>query len=108
MAGEGHIPLAATPEPQSAAPISGALEKAETEFDYAMTVTRFRETPRVTKPISDENWQTMLALGDAVDGRLPASDMRLTMGGEPTFVSVDDMEGAAWYPAAPRPTARLL
>src|SRR3546814_8189160 len=67
-----------------------------TEFDYAMTVTRFRETPRVTKPISDENWQKMLALGDAVDGRLTASDMRLTMGGEPTFVSVDDMEGAEW------------
>ncbi|WP_341702470.1 transglutaminase family protein [Ferrovibrio sp.] len=108
MAGEGHIPLAATPEPQSAAPISGALEKAEVSFDYDMRVTRFRETPRVTKPISDENWQKMLALGDAVDARLVTGDMRLTMGGEPTFVSVDDMEGAEWNTAALGPTKRLL
>lgn len=108
MAGEGHIPLAATPEPQSAAPISGALEKAEVEFSYEMKVTRFRETPRVTKPISDENWQKMLSLGDAVDARLQSGDVRLTMGGEPTFVSIDDMDGAEWNTAALGPNKRLL
>jgi transglutaminase-like putative cysteine protease len=108
LAGEGHIPLAATPEPQSAAPISGALEKAEVSFDFAMHVTRFFETPRVTKPISDENWQRMLKLGDKIDGTLNRHDMRLTMGGEPTFVSIDDMEGAEWNTAALGPTKRLL
>lgn len=108
MAGEGHIPLAATPEPQSAAAISGAIEKAEVEFDYDMKVTRFAETPRVTKPISDEDWQKMLTLGDAVDVRLNAADLRLTMGGEPTFVSIDDMEGAEWNTAALGPNKRLL
>ncbi|MFN4163516.1 MAG: DUF2126 domain-containing protein [Ferrovibrio sp.] len=108
MAGEGHIPLAATPEPQSAAPISGALEKAEVEFSYEMKVTRFRETPRVTKPISDENWQKMLSLGDAVDATLQSGDVRLTMGGEPTFVSIDDMDGAEWNTAALGPNKRLL
>ncbi|MFN3401877.1 MAG: transglutaminase family protein, partial [Ferrovibrio sp.] len=108
MAGEGHIPLAATPEPQSAAAISGAIEKAEVEFDYDMKVTRFAETPRVTKPISDADWQKMLKLGDAVDVRLNAADLRLTMGGEPTFVSIDDMEGAEWNTAALGPNKRLL
>lgn len=108
MAGEGHIPLAATPEPQSAAPISGALEQAEVDFSYEMKVTRFRETPRVTKPISDENWQKMLSLGDAVDARLQSGDVRLTMGGEPTFVSIDDMDGAEWNIAALGPNKRLL
>jgi len=106
MAGEGHIPLAATPEPQSAAPISGALEKAEVEFGHDMHVTRFHETPRVTKPISDEAWAQMLRLGDAVDARLDAGDMRLTMGGEPTFVAIDDMEGEEWNTAALGPTKR--
>jgi uncharacterized protein (DUF2126 family)/transglutaminase-like putative cysteine protease len=108
MAGEGHIPLAATPEPQSAAAISGAIEKAEVEFDYDMKVTRFAETPRVTKPISDADWDKMLRLGDAVDARLNAADLRLTMGGEPTFVSIDDMEGAEWNTAALGPNKRLL
>jgi uncharacterized protein (DUF2126 family)/transglutaminase-like putative cysteine protease len=108
MAGEGHIPLAATPEPQSAAAISGAIEKAEVEFDYDMKVTRFAETPRVTKPISDADWEKMLRLGDVVDARLTAGDMRLTMGGEPTFVSIDDMEGGEWNTAALGPNKREL
>lgn len=108
MAGEGHIPLAATPEPQSAAPISGGLEKAEVEFSHEMKVTRFRETPRVTKPISDESWRKMLELGDAVDARLQGGDVRLTMGGEPTFVSIDDMDGDEWNTAALGPNKRLL
>jgi transglutaminase-like putative cysteine protease len=46
MAGEGHIPLAATPEPASAAPVSGLVGESKSEFDFAMSVTRVRETPR--------------------------------------------------------------
>jgi uncharacterized protein (DUF2126 family)/transglutaminase-like putative cysteine protease len=108
MAGEGHIPLAATPEPQSAAAISGAIEKAEVDFSYDMKVTRFHETPRVTKPIADADWDKMLRLGDVVDARLAKGDVRLTMGGEPTFVSIDDMEGAEWNTAALGPNKRTL
>ncbi|MDQ1078593.1 DUF2126 domain-containing protein [Pseudoroseomonas cervicalis] len=108
LTGEGHIPLAATPEPQSAAPISGLMSKAEVEFDFAMTVARVRETPRVTKPYSEAAWRAILDAGDAVDAQLAAGGVRLTMGGEPTFVSATDQEGAEWNTAALGPTKRRL
>ncbi len=106
LAGEGHIPLAATPNPSSAAPISGSHGKAEVTFDFKMAVTRFRETPRVTKPYSDETWSAILHAGEAVDSRLLAGDVRLSMGGEPTFVAADHQDGAEWSIAAVGPTKR--
>ena len=106
LAGEGHIPLAATPQPSSAAPISGAHEKAEVKFSFDMHVTRILETPRVTKPYSDEQWHEILKAGHEVDERLTKGDVRLSMGGEPTFVAVDDMDGAEWNTAAVGPNKR--
>lgn len=96
FASEGHIPLACTPHPVSAAPIAGATDKCEVEFDFSNTVERILEDPRVTKPYSDEQWQQIQALGKAVDKEFEKNDVRLTMGGEPTFVSIDDMESAQW------------
>ncbi len=96
FASEGHIPLACTPNPVSAAPIVGATDKCEVTFDFSNTVTRILEDPRVTKPYSEEQWQHILALGRAVDREFERDDVRLTMGGEPTFVSIDDMESAQW------------
>jgi len=107
LAGEGHIPLAATPDPQSAAPIDGALDECEVKFDVAMTVTRIHESPRVTKPYSDEQWRAIDALGHRLDADLAKLDVRLTMGGEPTFVSIDDYDGAEWNSAALGPAKRL-
>ncbi|PHS63563.1 MAG: IMP dehydrogenase [Thalassobium sp.] len=100
FAGEGHIPLACTPDPVSAAPIQGATDKCKVSFDFSNTVERILEDPRVTKPYSDDQWADVIALGDAVDAMLEHDDVRLTMGGEPTFVSVDDMESAQWNTAA--------
>jgi len=98
--GEGHLPLAATPEPATAAPISGPIDECETEFDVTMTVERIHEDPRVTLPYTDHQWDEIDRLGIKVDEQLHHDDVRLTMGGEPTFVSIDDMEGAEWTTAA--------
>ena len=108
LAGEGHIPLAATPEPQSAAPISGLMSKAEVSFDFGMSVRRVRETPRVTKPYAEAEWKAIKAAGQQVDAQLEAGAVRLTMGGEPTFVSATDQEAAEWNTAALGPTKRKL
>jgi uncharacterized protein (DUF2126 family)/transglutaminase-like putative cysteine protease len=96
LAGEGHIPLAATPDPSSAAPISGAVDECECEFSFEMSVQRIFESPRVTLPYTAAQWKSIDSLGRAIDGDLKKNDVRLTMGGEPTFVSVDDPNGAEW------------
>ncbi len=100
LAGEGHIPLACTPEPSAAAPVSGAVDECETTFEHRMSVRRIWEAPRVTKPYSDAQWSSIEALGRAVDADLESQDVRLTMGGEPTFVSSDDPDGEEWNSAA--------
>ncbi|QIT57015.1 transglutaminase family protein [Aquisalimonas sp. 2447] len=96
FAGEGHIPLACTPEPVSAAPVTGFTDPCEVEFEFANRVIRAHEDPRVTAPYDDTQWAAVQALGRRIDAELDAMDVRLTMGGEPTFVSVDDMESAQW------------
>jgi uncharacterized protein (DUF2126 family)/transglutaminase-like putative cysteine protease len=106
MAGEGHIPLAATPSPSSAAAISGLVGECETEFSFEMKVTRVAETPRVTKPYTPKQWQDILHRGQAVDLALREGDVRLTMGGEPTFVAASDFEAPEWNIEAMGPTKR--
>ncbi len=100
LTAEGHIPLACTPAPASAAPIEGAAEKVDTEFGFDMTVTRIIDVPRVTKPYDEEQWQKVLDLGQRVDADLQNQDVRLTMGGEPTFVSIEDPDEPEWNTAA--------
>lgn len=108
LTGEGHIPLAATPEPPSAAPVSGLVSPCEVEFFHEMHVKRIHEDPRVTKPYTEEQWSRMCSVGDQIDAELKAGDVRLTMGGEPTFVSMDDMDGEEWNTAALGPAKLRL
>ena len=108
FAGEGHIPLACTPHYNSAHAIEGFSDKCETEFFFDNSVTRIFESPRVTKPYKDEQWDAIYKLGFKVDEDLEKNDVRLTMGGEPTFVSIDDMESAQWNSEADGPHKRKL
>ena len=96
LASEGHIPLACTAMPSSAAPVTGFTDKADVTFSHVMTITRIHEDPRVTKPYKEEDWQKIDLLGQQVDADLKRQDVRLTQGGEPTFVSIDDMDGPEW------------
>ena len=106
FAGEGHIPLAATPHPASAAPITGATGVTETTFDFSNTVTRIHEDPRVTLPYTDAAWEAITSLGKHLDARLEEADVRLTMGGEPTFVSIDNQTDPEWNTDADGPHKR--
>jgi len=108
FAGEGHIPLAATPHPTSAAPITGATEPVDVEFFFSNEVRRIHQDPRVTAPYSVAQWAEIDQLGESVDAGLEAADVRLTMGGEPTFVSIDDMESEQWTTEADGPDKRRL
>ncbi|HEY1785737.1 MAG TPA: transglutaminase family protein [Pirellulales bacterium] len=108
MCGEGHIPLAATPDFAGAAPLTGSVEPCEVAFDFKMSVTRVHEDPRTTKPYRDDQWQAIDALGQQIDADLEAGAVRLTMGGEPTFVSVEDMDGEEWNFTAMGPNKRRL
>jgi uncharacterized protein (DUF2126 family)/transglutaminase-like putative cysteine protease len=108
FAGEGHIPLACAANPTHAAPISGALEECDVTFEFDMSIKRVVEPPRVTKPYTPQQWDAIDRLGDQIDVLLKDGDVRLTMGGEPTFVSIDDMDGAEWTTAAVGPNKRGL
>lgn len=108
FAGEGHIPLCCTPHYSSAAPVTGGMDKCEVEFEFSNEVFRIHEDPRVTKPYNDQQWAKVLEVGNKVEQDLVDGDVRLTMGGEPTFVSIDDMEGAEWNSAADGPLKRKL
>ena len=106
FAGEGHIPLSCTPHPSAAAPISGATDFVGVDFEFSNTVRRVHEDPRVTKPYSDEQWEQVAALGRHVDSILSDRDVRLTMGGEPTFVSAFGTATPQWESAADGPEKR--
>ena len=108
FASEGHIPLCCTPDYASASPITGATDVCNVTFEFDNSVFRIHEDPRVTKPYSEAQWTKVMEVGEVVEKDLIAGDVRLTMGGEPTFVSIDDFESAEWNTTADGPLKRKL
>lgn len=108
LAGEGHIPVAATPDPATAAPLTGTVDPCEVSFTHELHARRIYESPRVTKPYTEQQWTSIQALGRRVDRDLADHDVRLTIGGEPTFVSIDDMDGEEWNMTALGAEKRVL
>ena len=108
LAGEGHLPLACSPRPGSAAPVTGGTEPCESRMEHEMKVARIHESPRTTLPYTEDAWEKILASGREIDSELRSMDVRLTMGGEPTFISMDDLDGDEWNTAAQGPTKRKL
>ena len=96
LASEGHIPLVCTPTASQAAPIAGTVEPVGTEFSYTVSVCRLNDAGRPSKPFTEEAWHRVRQLAHRVDADLKAHDVRLTMGGEPTFVALDDAEDPQW------------
>jgi len=96
LAAEGHIPLVCTPEPVGASPVRGTTEPCESQLDFSVTVSRYQETPRVTKPYTEMQWEKINSLGKTVETSLQHLEVGLTMGGEPTFVSLNDYEHPQW------------
>ena len=43
--------------------MDGLIDECEVEFEHEMRVTRIYESPRVTKPYTEEQWQQVLELG---------------------------------------------
>ena len=108
LAGEGHIPLACTASPGSAAPITGLADFANVRFEFEMSVARIHEDPRVTRPYTEAQWHAIDALGERIDADLAAGDVRLTQGGEPTFVGIDDVDAPEWNVTALSPAKRNI
>ena len=106
LATEGHIPLACAPDPLEAAPISGSVEPSKVDFRYEMSVSRINDVPRVDSPFTDEQWKEVQELAHAVDADLADLDVRLTTGGEPTFVGIDEPDSPQWNGDAMGPLKR--
>jgi uncharacterized protein (DUF2126 family)/transglutaminase-like putative cysteine protease len=101
LVGEGHIPLACTSRASQAAPISGTAEQASTDFSYEMSVRRLNDSRPRSQGDAEEQWLCIRQVAHRVDKDLEAHDVRLTMGGEPTYVGVDEPESAQWNIDAP-------
>jgi|JI10StandDraft_1071094.scaffolds.fasta_scaffold16745_5 uncharacterized protein (DUF2126 family) len=104
LAGEGHLPLAATASPQAAAAIDGTADQRAAHVQFATSIERLGHEPRPTAPYPEAVWSELLAAADRADDALAAAGLTVTSGGEPTFTSREAPELPEWNAAALGPT----
>lgn len=104
LAGEGHIPLACASTPGLAAPLFGTADVLADSVAFSLSVARLGHEPRPTAPYTDEVWLALREAGDRCDARLSELGLRMTMGGEPTFLAREDLDAPEWNTAALGPS----
>ena len=96
-------------DPGNAAPVIGYTDVCEVEFDFAMQRDpRSRRSARHQAVHATTQWAGDRRARRAGRRDLARHDVRLTQGGEPTFVSIDDMDGPEWNYTALSPKKREL
>jgi uncharacterized protein (DUF2126 family)/transglutaminase-like putative cysteine protease len=96
LAAEGHIPLVCTPSATQAAPVEGTAEPAKVDFSFSISVQRIGASEIAEDGLSDQEWLHIRKVAHSVDAALLEQDVRLTMGGEPTYVGIDEPESPQW------------
>lgn len=100
LCGEGHIPLAATASPATAAPLDGTSELAATSVEFSTTIQRLGHEARPTAPYPDEVWTELLAAGDRADAAISLAGLDVWIGGEPTFTAREHQAREEWQGGA--------
>jgi uncharacterized protein (DUF2126 family) len=96
----GYIPVCASPNPENAAPVTGLVEPCESRLFFEMSLQRLHEDYRVTKPYLPDEWEAIDRYGQSLDTQMDNLGIRLTFGGEPTFVNLAQQELEEWQTAA--------
>ena len=72
------------------------MEPAGVEFSHSISVRRLNDPRRTSMPFTEADWLRVRQVGQGIDAELLAQDVRLTMGGEPTYVGIDEPESPQW------------
>ena len=96
MTSEGHLPLVCTPDAERPHPLEAPSSRprwTSASTCRCAVLTRDLPLPILTPT---RNGQRCNSLRTPSTATFEAQDVRLTMGGEPTFVGIDEVESPQW------------